>query len=90
MILDPPCTHHPRTTRHLSISWCSACQHWLVHSSQSGRRSPEGNVVLIEVLQVGAVGSRFDDPNEMLWFIRQYLQGAVELEHDRIDTDTLL
>lgn len=87
MILYPTCSHKPLTTRHLSVSWCTSCQDWQVHSSQSGRRDADGNIVLIEVLQTGNLGSSSDDPDRMLWMWQQFLGGCVELEHDRGDTD---
>lgn len=90
VILDRLCNHRPLTIKHLSVSWCSVCQDWQVHSSQSGRRDDSGGIVLIEVLQIGNLGARGDDPDQMLWLWQQFLSGCVELEHDRIDTDALL
>lgn len=75
---------------HLSIGWCSSCQDWQVHWSQSGRRTESGAIVLIEVLQVGNLGRAGDSPDEMYWFWQQFFRSAVELEHDRLDTDTLM
>jgi len=89
MILRSTCKHRPLTTKHLSVAWCLACQDWQVHSSQSGRRDENGMIVLIEVLQVGNLGSVGDSPDEMLWIWQQWLASAIELEHDRHDTDAL-
>lgn len=88
-ILNHSCEHRPLTTKHLSIAWCSACQDWQVHCSQSGRRDSSGGIVLIEVLQVGMLGSVADDPNDLMWAVRQFLSGVIELEEDRRDTDAL-
>lgn len=87
MILRDPCNHHSLTIKHLSVGWCSVCQDWQVHLSQSGRRDVDGNLVLIEVLQVGNLGAAGDNPDEMYWFWQQFFASAIELECDRIDTD---
>lgn len=89
MILEPSCTHHPLTTKHLSISWCSRCQQFSVRSSQSGRRDTSGGIVLIEVLQVGMIPESQHTPDALLWFLQQFFASVVELEMDRIDTDAL-
>lgn len=89
MTLEPACTHRPRTTRHLSISWCSSCQDWLLHVSQSGRRDSDGNIVLIEQLEIGSLGVNGDDPVDANFWFQRFLMAAVEMEHDRIDMDLL-
>lgn len=58
-----------------------------MHWSQSGRRSDNGSIVLIEVLQVGNLGKHGESPDHMMWFWQQFFRSAVELEHDRLDTD---
>jgi len=88
-ILEPACKHRPLTTKHLSVAWCSACQDWLLHCSQSGRRDESGMIVLIEVLQVGRLGKVGEDPNDLMWAVRQFMSSAIELEHDRLDFDQL-
>lgn len=87
--MEKPCIHRPLTTKHLSVSWCSSCQDWLVHSSQSGRRDASGGIVLIEVLEIGSLGYLADDPADVAdWFWR-FLFSCIELEDDRRDTDSL-
>jgi len=90
MILKSTCSHRPLTTKHLSVAWCSVCAEWQVHSSQSGRRNSDGQIVLIEVLQIGNMGDEADDPNNLLWMWQQFLASCTELEYDRIDTDNLM
>lgn len=84
-----PCTHRPLTTRHLSISWCSPCQDWLLHWSQSGRRDESGGIVLIEHLKTESLGTDLDNPLAQAAWVQRLLLGVVELETDRIDTDAL-
>lgn len=90
MILKEACTHRPLTTMHWSISWCSYCRHWLVHSSQSGRRSAEGAIVLIEVLQIGRIEQEGSGPDDLARMMQQWLLAASELEDDRRITDALM
>lgn len=89
MILRSTCSHTPLTTKHLSIAWCLACQDWQVRTSQSGRRDGNGMVVLIETLQAGNLGGLGEQPDEMMWMWQRWFASAVELEHDRHDTDAL-
>lgn len=84
------CTHIPRTTLHLSISWCVPCQHWLLHWSQSGRREYSGAIVLIEFLKDQTLADEANGPEELLAWSRDVLQAATELECDRRDTDMLM
>lgn len=88
--MPKPCTHHPLTTLHLSTSWCSRCQHWLAHWSQSGRRTLDGDVVLIEVLTVEALEQEIGSPDEAVRFAQRILMASQELEEDRADTDTII
>lgn len=87
MTLENPCKHRPLTTRHLSVAWCSVCQDWLLHTSQSGRRDEGGGIVLIEVTEIGSLGASGDDPVDANWYFQRFLMSALELEHDRIDYD---
>lgn len=83
------CSHTPLTTTHLSIAWCSRCQHWLVHWSQSGRRDSSGGIVLIEHLKNETIRAQGSDPQDLTMWCQRMLLGVVETEHDRRDTDAL-
>lgn len=84
------CTHIPLTTLHLSISWCSLCQHWLLHWSQSGRRETSGELVLIEFLRHETITQEASGPDELALWAQGLLMEANELEDDRRDTDALM
>lgn len=84
-----PCSHRPRTTSHLSSAWCSACSHWLLNYSQSGRRDAGGGVVLIEHLRNAALPLEGHGPDELALWAQRWLMSTIELENDRIDTDAL-
>lgn len=84
------CTHTPLTTRHLSISYCLRCQHWLLHWSASGRRSTTGEIVLIELEKLETLHHEMDDPYDAARWMSELLMGVIELEEDRHDTDALL